>query len=99
MENKQLFQISENGFDCDQVDQYITLLKNEYKKVYEYAKAVESNNDKLKAICRSLSDENKALKASGCKAKASEKLSGIDKIEKLNEEIANEIKSMRSQEK
>lgn len=99
MENKQLFQISENGFDCEQVDQYISLLKNEYKKVYEYAKAVESNNDKLKAICRSLSDENKALKASSGKSKSSDNLNGIEKIAKLNNEIAKEIELMRSQDK
>lgn len=99
MDNKQLFQTSENGFDCDQVEQYINLLKNEYKKVFEYAKAVESNNDKLKSICRSLSEENKALKAAGGKAKAADNVSGIDKIAKLNAEIAKEIEAMRSQVK
>ncbi len=99
MENKQLFQISENGFDCGQVEQYITLLKNEYKKVYEYAKAVESNNDKLKAICRSLSDENKALKAANGKIKTADNVSGIEKIAKLNSEIAKEIELIRTQEK
>lgn len=98
MDNKQLFQISENGFDCAQVEQYISLLKNEYKKVFEYAKAVESNNDKLKNICRALSDENKALKASG-KAKANDNVSGLDKIAKLNAEISKEIEMMRTQEK
>ena len=99
MDNKQLFQISENGFDCEQVEQYINLLKNEYKKVFEYAKAVESNNDKLKNICRSLSDENKALKSACGKTKAADNVSGIDKIAKLNAEIAKEIEAMRSQVK
>lgn len=99
MENKQLFQISENGFDCAQVEQYITLLKNEYKKVFEYAKAVESNNDKLKNICRSLSEENKALKAASGKVKAADNVSGLDKIAKLNSEIAKEIEALRSQDK
>ena len=99
MENKELFQISENGFDCAQVEQYITLLKNEYKKVFEYAKAVESNNDKLKNICRALSEENKALKASSGKAKVADNLSGLDKIANLNAEIANEIQALRTQEK
>lgn len=65
MENKELFQITAEGYNCAQVEQYITVLKTEYKKVFEYAKAVEANNEKLKKICRSLSDENKALKASG----------------------------------
>ncbi|MBQ2903796.1 MAG: hypothetical protein IJE48_05295 [Clostridia bacterium] len=65
MENKELFQITAEGYNCAQVEQYITVLKTEYKKVFEYAKAVEANNEKLKKICRSLSDENKALKAGG----------------------------------
>lgn len=99
MDNKQLFQISENGFDCGQVEQYITLLKNEYKKVFEYAKAVESNNNKLKNICRALSEENKALKAASGKVKVTENISGLDKIAKLNTEIAKEIETLRSQEK
>lgn len=99
MDNKQLFQINENGFDCDQVEQYINLLKSEYKKVFEYAKAVESNNDKLKNICRSLSEENKALKAACGKTRATDNVSGIDKIAKLNSEIAKEIEAMRSQVK
>ena len=63
MENKDLFQKVQNGYNCEQVEQYIAVLKAEYKKVFEYAKATESNNEKLKKICRSLSDENKALKA------------------------------------
>ena len=63
MENKELFQITAEGYNCAQVEQYITVLKTEYKKVFEYAKATEANNEKLKRICRSLSDENKALKA------------------------------------
>ena len=70
MENKELFQITAEGYNCAQVEQYITVLKTEYKKVFEYAKAVESNNEKLKKICRSLSDENKALKANGVAATA-----------------------------
>ena len=38
MENKDLFQKVQNGYNCNQVEQYITVLKAEYKKVFEYAK-------------------------------------------------------------
>lgn len=63
MENKDLFQKAAEGYNCAQVEQYIKVLKTEYKKVFEYAKATEANNEKLKKICRQLSDENKAFKA------------------------------------
>lgn len=104
MENKELFQITAEGYNCAQVEQYITVLKTEYKKVFEYAKAVEANNEKLKKICRSLSDENKALKADGAAAPAAAPapaadpalLASIDKIMKLSEEIAKENAIIRS---
>ena len=38
---------------------YLVYFKTKYKKVFEYAKATESNNEKLKKICRALSEENK----------------------------------------
>ncbi len=100
MENKDLFQKAENGYNCEQVEQYITVLKTEYKKVFEYAKATEANNEKLKKICRSLSDENKALKANGVSADADKDTAAIneniDKITKLSESITNEINSLRN---
>lgn len=71
MENKDLFQKTAEGYNCAQVEQYITVLKTEYKKVFEYAKATEANNEKLKKICRQLSDENKALKANAAAPVAS----------------------------
>ncbi|MBQ3006683.1 MAG: hypothetical protein IJD78_03880 [Clostridia bacterium] len=112
MENKELFQITAEGYNCAQVEQYITVLKTEYKKVFEYAKAVEANNEKLKKICRSLSDENKALKA-GAAAPAAPVaaaapvapaapavdpalLASVDKIMKLSEEIAKENAVLRA---
>ena len=99
MENKDLFEITANGFDCEQVDQYITILKAQYKKVFDYAKATEANNEKLKKICRSLSDENKALKASGVTADAAVNEesadSGVDKIIRLANELAKEAESLR----
>lgn len=99
MENKELFEISANGFDCEQVEQYITILKAQYKKVFEYAKATEANNEKLKKICRSLSDENKALKASGASVDSAVKEepaeNGIDKIIRLANELAKEAESLR----
>ncbi len=95
MENKNLFQKAQNGYNCEQVEQYITLLKAEYKKVFDYAKATEANNEKLKKICRSLSEENKSLKAGGAVAASApvadaEALASIEKIIKLGEEIAKE---------
>lgn len=103
MENKELFQITAEGYNRTQVEQYITVLKTEYKKVFEYAKAVEANNEKLKKICRSLSDENKALKADGATAApvaapAADPalLACIDRITKLSEEIAKENAVLRS---
>lgn len=98
MENKDLFQKSAEGYNCAQVEQYITVLKTEYKKVFEYAKATEANNEKLKRICRQLSDENKALKAGGSAAPAAPAapaadpavLASIERIMKLSEEIAKE---------
>lgn len=111
MENKELFQITAEGYNCAQVEQYITVLKTEYKKVFEYAKAVEANNEKLKKICRSLSDENKALKASGAAPAVAAApapvapaapavdpalIASVDKIMKLSEEIAKENAILRS---
>lgn len=97
MENKDLFQKVQNGYNCEQVEQYINVLKAEYKKVFEYAKATEANNEKLKKICRSLSDENKALKANGAAAPAPapaalnpEVIESLKKIISLGDEIAKE---------
>lgn len=100
MENKDLFQKTAEGYNCAQVEQYITVLKTEYKKVFEYAKATEANNEKLKKICRQLSDENKALKAGGAAAAAPAAdpalLASIDRITKLSEEIAKENAALRA---
>ena len=100
MENKDLFQKAQNGYNCDQVEQYINALKAEYKKVVEVAKATDATNKKLKKICQSLSEENKALKASGAAAPAvqaetpadsnSDTIASIEKIAALCEEIAKE---------
>lgn len=100
MENKDLFQKVADGYSCDEVEQYINVLKAEYKKVFEYAKATEANNEKLKKICRALSDENKALKANGAIAATpsvdSSVLESIEKIANLSEEIAKENAALRS---
>ncbi len=100
MENKDLFQKAQNGYNCEQVEQYITVLKAEYKKVFEYAKATEANNEKLKKICRSLSDENKSLKANGAAPSPVNSNAAIaeslEKIAKLTESLANESASLRN---
>lgn len=99
MENKDLFQKASEGYNCEQVEQYINVLKAEYKKVFEYAKATEANNEKLKKICRSLSDENKALKANGISGAScvdADTLASIEKITQLCEEIASENAVLKS---
>lgn len=101
MENKDLFQRTSDGYNCEQVEQYITVLKTEYKKVFEYAKATEANNEKLKRICRALSDENKALKASGASPAAASSadpsvIESVEKIAKLSEEISKENAALRA---
>ena len=93
MESKELFEISPNGYDCEQVEQYITLLKTQYKKLFDYAKATEANNEKLKKICISLSAENKTLKAAGAPAAPAE--TGIERIISLSREIAKEAESLK----
>ena len=93
MENKDLFNKAAEGYNCNEVEQYINVLKAEYKKVFEYAKAVEANNEKLKKICRSLSNENKALKAAGTVAAPAEK--GVERIISLSREIAKEAESLK----
>lgn len=98
MDTKDLFERSPDGFDCDQVEQYITILKAQYKKVFEYAKATESNNEKLKKICRALSDENKALKAAAAAepvAPAAEETSA-EKILRLSKELAAEAEKLNA---
>lgn len=105
MENKELFQKVQNGYSCEQVEQYIAVLKAEYKKVFEYAKGTEANNEKLKKICRQLSDENKALKTNGAApaapvaaAPAADPavLASVDRIIKLGEEIIKENTALRA---
>lgn len=99
MDTKDLFERSPEGYNCDQVEQYITILKAQYKKVFDYAKATESNNEKLKKICKILSEENKALKAEKVTEPADEKAEndgGIVKIIRLSKEITHEAESVNS---
>lgn len=103
MENKDLFQKTQNGYNCEQVEQYINVLKAEYKKVFEYAKATEANNEKLKKICRSLSDENKSLKANGAAAAPAPApasadpalIDSLNRIAALSEDITKESAAIR----
>lgn len=101
MENKDLFNKVAEGYSCEEVEQYINLLKAEYKKVFEYAKVTEANNEKLKKICRALSDENKALKANGeaapeAPAADASILESVEKIAMLSEELSKENAALRS---
>lgn len=102
MDNNNLFAAAANGYDRDQVNEYVQLLRDEYKKVYDYAKAVEGNNEKLKRLCRSLSEENNALKAAGAKEQSAPAadpaalLISVEKLAKLTDEIAKENAVLRS---
>ncbi len=97
MENKDLFQKEANGYNCTQVEQYINVLKAEYKKIFDYAKKTEDNNEKLKTICRSLSEENKALKAGSASVAVDDtaKIESIKKIAALCDEIAKESANLQ----
>lgn len=93
MENKELFRIEAQGYRCEDVEAYITKLKAEYKKVFEYADKIKSDNEKLKKICRALSDENKALKAAPAAAEAApapDIAGDLDKINALAAAISKE---------
>ena len=59
MDNKDLFRREENGYNTADVEKYINTLKTEYRRVFEYAKKNETDNEKLKRICRKMSEENK----------------------------------------
>lgn len=72
MESKALFNVEAEGYSCEAVEKYITTLKEQYKKVFDYAKATEANNEKLKKICRALKDENDALKSGAVSEEASD---------------------------
>lgn len=102
MDNKDLFQKVANGYDCAAVDNYISLLRAEYKKVFDYTKTLKAQNEKLMAICRMHSDENKALKAGGSAPAAGAHsadpaiLASFDKIKKLSEEIIKENAVLRA---
>lgn len=101
MDNRELFQKTADGYDCEQVERYVAALKIEYKKVFDYAKAAEANNEKLKSICRTLSEENKAFKASGASPSSADAdyvsvLERADKISRLGEEIEKEISALRA---
>lgn len=97
METKKLFRISQDGYNCEDVEQYISALKSEYKKVYEYAQAAKSNNDKLKKICLVLSEENKALKASSEGSSAKNDVSAeIESIASLSEKLSAEAAALKA---
>ena len=48
METKDLFRREADGYSREDVETYIAKVKAEYKKIYEYATKLKSDNDKLK---------------------------------------------------
>ncbi len=101
MENRALFNTESAGYNRAEVEKYVSTLKEEYKKVYEYAKSTEVNNEKLKKICRALSDENKALKANGATAAApaanTAAAEAAEKMSALIAALAKENEILKSQ--
>ena len=86
MDNKDLFRREENGYNTADVEKYINTLKTEYRRVFEYAKKNETDNEKLKRICRKMSEENKALKASGATVAAAapaDNSAAMESVEKI----------------
>ncbi len=96
METKNLFRISNEGYNCEDVEQYIAALKTEYKKVYEYAKAAGVNNEKLKKICLALSEENKNLKSAESSSVNADFVSDVENIVSLSEKISTESAALKA---
>lgn len=61
MENEKLFNICAEGYSCEQVDEYLNMLKAEYKKVYEFAKQNEEKANISAGKMAEISDENAEL--------------------------------------
>lgn len=102
MDNKDLFRREENGYNTADVEKYINTLKTEYRRVFEYAKKNETDNEKLKRICRKMSEENKALKASGATAAAaapadnSAAMESVEKIARLCAALSAENAALKA---
>ena len=100
MESKALFRTEDQGYCREDVEKYIDRLKAEYKKVFEYSKATEATNEKLKNFCRTLSDENKALKANGAAAAApasnAEAIESAEKISSLITALSREAEALKA---
>ncbi len=41
MDTSKLFDLSAEGYNCEQVEEYIGVLRNEYQKIFDYAKGLE----------------------------------------------------------
>ena len=102
MDNKDLFRREENGYNTADVEKYINTLKTEYRRVFEYAKKNETDNEKLKRICRKMSEENEALKASGATVAAaapadnSAAMESVEKIARLCAALSAENAALKA---
>lgn len=61
MENEKLFRICNDGYNCEQVDEYMKLLKAEYKKLYDFAENTDGKVGILAKQKAELSSENAKL--------------------------------------
>lgn len=102
MENN-LFEIVPQGYDCEKVNEYITTLREEYRKVFEYAKSVEEKNNKFKVIYQKITEENKQLKAQGGVVVTTSNESGTDfsslidlseRLSLISEELKNTLANL-----
>ena len=93
MENTKLFQVGANGYNCTQVDEYIRILKEEYKKVYDYAKAKDDLIAKTNERLDEVQKENEVLSVEASrlvekvKQFESQLAQNVSEAEKFNEKI------------
>ena len=85
-----LFTRAENGYNCEEVEKYIDLLKAEYKKLYEHAKSKDEENKKLVKICKALNEKVKNSEAGSAELKpAGDYAELFELIDKLSEKAAS----------
>lgn len=84
MENSKLFQVTANGYSCAQVDEYLKVLREEYKKVFDYARSLEASMAKSNEKAARLAVENRDM---------AEKLSAFEQQVGALEETVEHLKS------
>ncbi len=83
MENTKLFQVVANGYNCTQVDEYIRILKEEYKKVYDYAKAKDTLVAKTNERLDEVQKENEVLSVEASRL--------VEKVKQFGAQLAQNV--------